>query len=118
MADNLYSKQFRLLSASDFANLKTDSRIFKKSLLRIYYKENNLDFSRIGISVSTKVGNSVLRHRLKRLLVEEFRKSNFKYSGLDFLCVVQTFKKDSLLSDVEKSILKSFNEFISRNSNV
>ena len=41
--------------------------------LVMYVKENHLEKNRVGISVSKKVGNSIVRHRLTRLLRESYR---------------------------------------------
>jgi len=56
----------------------------------MYIKENGMDRNRIGISVSKKVGNSVVRHRVKRLIRESYRlhESIFN-SGLDLVIVVR-----------------------------
>ena len=40
----------------------------------IFYFKNGLPYSRFGFSVSKKVGNSVVRHRVKRLFVESYRR--------------------------------------------
>ena len=92
MADNSFPKKNRLLSAQDFSNLKSKSFVYKAFNLRVYYSKTQLDNSRIGISVTKKVGNSVVRNRFKRLSREAFRKSNCKNLNFDFLFVVQTSK--------------------------
>ena len=46
---------------------------YANKYLVMYVKENGLDKNRIGISVSKKVGNSVVRHRVKRLVRECYR---------------------------------------------
>ncbi len=112
MADNSYPKTLRLLSARDFSNLKVDSKLFKKSLLRIYYKTNDLTNSRLGISVSTRVANSVLRNRFKRILREEFRISNLRNKNLDILCVVQTFRKDTDIEKIEYLLRSQLQDFV------
>jgi len=40
----------------------------------IFYVKNGLPNSRFGFSVSKKVGNSVVRHRVKRLFKESLRR--------------------------------------------
>jgi len=63
--------------------------------LVMYVLENNLDSNRLGISVSKKVGNSVVRHRLARLVRESFRLNGFKFnSGLDIVVVVRYTARD------------------------
>ncbi len=56
----------------------------------MYVLENNLDRNRLGISVSKRVGNSVVRHRLARLIREAYRlhEEMFK-GGLDIVVVVR-----------------------------
>ena len=88
MADSRFEKKFRLLSASDFSELKVDSLSFKKPSLIIYYKKNSYNQTRIGLSVTKKIGKAHDRNRLKRLLREAFRQSSFKFLGADVLVVV------------------------------
>ena len=47
--------------------------------LVVYKLTNGLDRNRLGISVSKKVGNSVIRHHLARLIRENYRLSEEKY---------------------------------------
>jgi len=41
--------------------------------LIVYVKDNDMDSNRLGISVSKKIGNSVVRHRFCRRIREIFR---------------------------------------------
>ncbi|MBF7096083.1 ribonuclease P protein component [Alkalibacter mobilis] len=41
--------------------------------LVMYYIENQLKMNRLGITVSKKIGNSVTRNRVKRLIKESYR---------------------------------------------
>ena len=55
-----------------------------------YVKENGLDKNRIGISVSKKVGNSVVRHRITRLVRESYRLHESVFnSGLDMVIIAR-----------------------------
>ena len=60
-------------------------------LLIMYIRKNNLPINRFGISVSKKIGNSVVRHRFCRLARESFRaqESNLK-TGYDIVVVART----------------------------
>lgn len=42
-------------------------------LLIMYIRKNDLNKNRLGISVSKKIGNSIVRHRFCRLVRESFR---------------------------------------------
>lgn len=68
-------------------------------LLVMYVMESGEDRSRIGISVSKKVGNSVVRHHITRLLREIFRLNEDRIrTGLNIVVVARPAAK---LSDYE-----------------
>lgn len=82
----------------------------------MFVRKNNLDqnINRLGISVSKKVGNSIVRHRLARLIREAYRLHEDMFNnGLDIVIVAKASanpKKDSerlplKCGDVEKSLL-------------
>ena len=63
-------------------------------LLVMYKLKNDSDSLRIGISVSKKVGNSIVRHRLTRLIREAYRlnRENFE-TGYDIVVVARPAAK-------------------------
>ncbi len=113
MADCRFEKFFRLLSASDFEELKVGSQSYKKPSLIVYYKKNTLSKSRIGLSVPKKIGKAHERNRLKRLLREYFRQSPYKFLGFDILLVVSWTRNLAPLPETEKEafLLKNLREF-------
>ena len=58
---------------SDFQIVYKNGRSYANRLLVMYVYQTGREETRIGISVSKKVGNSVVRHRVTRLLRECFR---------------------------------------------
>lgn len=71
--------------------------------------ENNEKFNRVGISVSKKVGKSVTRSRVKRLILESYRlNSNDLKEGFDFVFVARSVIKDKTYFEVQKSVLNLF----------
>ena len=60
----------------EFGKVYNQKESFANKYLVMYLRANNLDYSRIGISVSKKVGNSVVRHHITRLLRESVRKND------------------------------------------
>jgi ribonuclease P protein component len=113
VSDSKYEKNSRLLSANDFSNLKIASSVFKKQSLIIYYKKNILGHSRLGLSVSKKVGNSPIRNRFKRILREFYRNSKIRDINLDILIVVSFTKSfaNELQDNKETLLLSNTNEF-------
>ena len=57
-----------LKSNRDFKNVYNRKKSFANKYLIMYIKENGTDTLRLGVSVSKKVGNSIVRHRLARLI--------------------------------------------------
>ena len=79
---------------------------YANKYLVMYVKENGLDKNRIGISVSKKVGNSVVRHRVTRLVRESYRlhESIFN-SGLDIVIVARPGAASVGYNDIESALL-------------
>lgn len=73
-----------------FQYVYRNSKSYANRYFVMYVRENGLDENRIGISVSKKVGNSVVRHRVKRLVKENYRLQENRFnSGLDIVIVAR-----------------------------
>ena len=57
----------------DFQNVYKKGKSYANRYLVMYVLENETDRNRLGISVSKKVGNSVIRHHVTRLIRESYR---------------------------------------------
>jgi len=69
-------------------------------------KENGTEKNRIGISVSKKVGNSVVRHHVKRLIRESYRLHESVFnSGLDIVIVARKTAAPAGYADIESALL-------------
>ena len=62
-----------LKKSKDFQNVYNKGNSYANRLLVMYVLENHTDKNRLGISVSKKVGNSVIRHHVTRLIREGYR---------------------------------------------
>ncbi len=91
---------------ADFQNVYKCGKSFANKYLVMYVKENDLGFNRIGISVSKKVGNSVVRHRLKRLILESYRlQEDIFNSGLDMVIIARSTAKDKTYHEIESAVI-------------
>ena len=81
-------KEQRLKSSGDFAAVRRDGRSRADGLLVLVSRPNNLDVTRFGFIVSKRVGNAVIRNRVRRRLKEAARLSQVKY-GWDLVFITR-----------------------------
>ena len=90
----------------DFVNVYTSGKSYANKFLIIYTLKNNSDRNRLGISVSKKVGNSVIRHRLKRLIKESYRLHEKMFnSGLDIVVIARPGAATATFIEVERALM-------------
>ena len=90
----------------DFQNVYRTGVSFANRLLVMYVLENHTPNNRLGISVSKKVGNSVIRHHLARLIRESYRLQEDMFdSGLDIVVVVRVAAKEAKYREIESALL-------------
>ena len=90
----------------DFRNCYNTGRSFVNRYLVLYVCGNGKGKNRIGISVSKKVGNSVVRHRITRKIREIYRLHEKMFdSGLDIVVVARSRAKDADYHRIEGALL-------------
>ena len=68
-------------------------------------KERHME-NRLGISVSKKVGNSVVRHRITRLIRESYRLNETSFrQGVDIVVVARPSAKDRSYQEIESALM-------------
>lgn len=107
---------YRLKKNFEFKIIYRRGKSFANDLLVMYIlrnkknKDRNLNiYNKLGVSVSKKVGNSVVRSRSKRLISESFRLNDeFITEGYDFIFIARNPIKDKNYWDVEKAMKNLF----------
>ncbi len=95
-----------LKSNRDFKNVYNHRKSYANRYLVMYVSENGSDKNRLGISVSKKVGNSVVRHRVSRLIRESYRLHEDLFrSGYDLVVVARVNAKDAKYAEIESALL-------------
>lgn len=94
----------------DFKNVYKNGISYANRHLVMYVLKKNNDNdevkNRIGISVSKKVGNSVVRHRLTRLIRESFRLNESEYLfSADIVVIVRISAKEMGYKDIYASYM-------------
>lgn len=91
---------------NDFKNVYRKGKSYANKYLVMYVLENNMQINRLGISVSKKVGNSVVRHRITRLVRESYRlHENIFNSGLDIVVVARNNAHSVSYAEIESALL-------------
>lgn len=91
---------------SDFGLVYKEGRSLANKYLVMYVRENRLKKNRLGISVSKKVGNSVVRHRLTRLIREIYRlREDCFRCGIDIVIIVRNSAKEKNYHEIESAML-------------
>ena len=90
----------------DFHLVYKQKTSFANKYLVMYVKKNQLGKNRLGISVSKKVGNSIVRHRLTRLIRESYRLNEELFQcGLDIVVVARVHAKGSDYAQIESALM-------------
>jgi len=90
----------------DFQNVYQNSKSYANKYLVMYVLKNESGNNRLGISVSKKVGNSVVRHHITRLIRESYRLNcNKLSSSLDIVIVARVGAKHRSYKEIESAFL-------------
>lgn len=91
---------------TDFRKVYHGGHSKANKYLVIYIRKNGTDKNRIGISVSKKVGNSIVRHRLTRLIRESYRLNEDRVArGYDMVVIARSAAKGKNYHDIESAFL-------------
>lgn len=96
----------RIRKNIEFLNVYRHGKSYANKYLVMYVLGNHSGENRFGITVSKKVGNSVVRHRTTRLIRESIRlqESNI-LTEYDIVVVARKAAKDKKYQDIESAFL-------------
>ena len=90
----------------DFQFVYNNGKSFANRFLVMYIVENKSEKNYLGISVSKKVGNSVIRHHITRLIREGYRLHEDMFnSGLDIVVIARVTAKHATYHEIESALL-------------
>ena len=91
----------------DFQKVYRLGKSYANKYLVMYILENHTERNRIGISVSKKVGNSVIRHHLTRLIRESYRlQEDMFHSGWDIVIIARASAKEVGFHQIESALMQ------------
>ncbi len=102
---------------SDFKNVFSRGKWFRGKYLVLYILENGLEINRIGIAVGKKVGISVVRNRIKRIIREGYRANkDLLKAGHDIILLWRNKDlKEANFQKVSKDMALLFKKWNGRN---
>ena len=90
----------------DFQMVYYQGKSQANKYLIMYALQNAGTRNRLGISVSKKVGNSVVRHHLTRLVRESYRLNEEQFKkGYDLVVIVRPSAKEKGYHEIESALL-------------
>ena len=91
---------------ADFQRVYREGKSYANRYLVLYVLQNQTERNRLGISVSKKVGNSVVRHRMARLIRESYRLQEDMFnSGLDMVVVTRKNAVNCSCQEIASALL-------------
>ena len=95
-----------LKKTKDFQNVYRRGKSYANRYLVMYVLSNQTEGNRLGISVSKKVGNSIIRHRVTRVIREIMRLHwEDVHQGYDIVIVARKSARESEYKKFESAIL-------------
>ena len=95
-----------LKKTKDFQYVYRRGKSYANRYLVMYVLSNQTEGNRLGISVSKKVGNSVIRHHLTRLIRESYRLQEDMFnSGLDMVVVTRKNAVNCSCQEITSALL-------------
>lgn len=109
-------KEYRLRKNEDFKKVLDKRQSVSRENFIVYHLKNDFQHCRCGISVSSKIGNSVIRHKVKRQITSMIDELISETNPLDIVIIVRkkylnnSYSENyDVLENVIKFILKKEN---------
>ncbi|QLK86927.1 ribonuclease P protein component [Staphylococcus sp. 17KM0847] len=98
-------KAYRIKKNADFQMIYKCSKSVANRQFVVYKYENKKQLHfRLGISVSKKLGNAVMRNRIKRRIRECFKVHKEDFLPYDIIVIARFPVKDMTTEEIQKSL--------------
>ena len=94
----------RIKKHSEFQKVIAEGEIKKTNFFVTYSLNNNLGYSRIGISVPKKIGDAVCRNKVKRQIRAAIAQSTDYSKSLDLVIIVRKLYNISNFNEIRSEI--------------
>ncbi|MBB3068552.1 ribonuclease P protein component [Paenibacillus baekrokdamisoli] len=108
--DTAMQRKLRLRKREDFSRIYRNGKSFANNQFVVYWsRQHQADPFRLGVSASKKIGNAVVRNRMRRMVKEIVRQHTERMAGqLDFIVIVRKPAVGMKMKELEKSLLHVF----------
>lgn len=111
-----FSKASRILNRKEFQRLAETGRRVKNRHFTVLFSPGISGAGRLGLTVSKKTGNAVLRNRIKRYIREYYRTNKYKFRyGWDINVIARSgagsLEPDQFFSSLRDVFIKIEEEF-------
>ena len=106
-----FGKASRISRKADFERLSRCGRKILRDHFVVTCCPNSLGYLRLGVTVSRKLGNAVMRNRVKRLVRESFRLNKPQFDdGCDMNIIARTSAADLSFHEINQALAGIFRE--------
>lgn len=103
----MLNRENRLKKNKDFNYIYKNGKYINSSNFTINYVDTYFKFPKFGISVSKKIGNSVMRSRTKRVMTEIIRLNVNRIVNKNFVIVLKPSFSENSFFELEKEFISS-----------
>ncbi len=94
----------------EFKKVYNEGRYYVEEFLVAYVVKNETEYTRVGFSVSKKLGKAVTRNKFKRMMKENYRAVSDKLkSGYDIVFTARAKGSNANYYDIQKCMLSALN---------
>lgn len=117
--DTKFRKCERLLKRADFKHVERKGVRLKSPRFIAFVYRNDLDWNRLGITVTRKVGRAPYRNWWKRRIREVFRTHKSRVGvGFDMVVIVKAKSTTPTFKEIQEELLDIWDKVHSREQNV
>lgn len=108
-------KKFRIKKNSDFKKIISRKKMLVDPNFTFYFLNNKIDHMRVGFSVSKKIGNAVVRNKIKRQLRMMAQRHLDLNKSIDLIIMCRPNYLDYTFLNIENNFIKLSNKLNKEN---
>jgi len=99
-------KKYKLRKNMEFKKVYSGGKNFWNRNLILYIRKNKLEESRFGVTITKKIGNAVVRNKIKRRIKEIYRLNMYRIKdGYDLIFIPKKNVVDISYKELESALI-------------